>query len=83
MAAILGRLSLHFPSRNLSEVQARSVIEDFYHDMGQFAAQTVAKASEVYRTDPENRFFPIPGQLIDLARKIPDPGYKLWIASRG
>lgn len=76
LAIILGRLAAHFPSRNLSAKQAEYVVADWFSDVKHFPAATLEAACTKWRRDPENKWFPTPGQLIALCNRIPDPGFK-------
>lgn len=64
--AVLGRLALHpFARQNLSESQAKLVMEDMIRDLERFSLEQISGACEVWRKSDE-AFFPRSGQLIAI-----------------
>jgi len=51
------------------------VFDDFFEGLRRFPESTIAQACKLYRERDDSKFFPTPGTLIAICRKIPDPGY--------
>jgi len=68
IAALLNRLALHCPFRDLPESQAALRMEDTITDLLEYDPQQVAIACDEWRRG-RNPFFPVSGQLIDLIQK--------------
>lgn len=68
IAALLNRLALHCPVRNLPATQAALLMEDTIRDLLDYDPREVAQACEAWRRGT-NPFFPISGQLIALVQR--------------
>lgn len=66
ISATLSRLALHFWRPDFTPIQAQYLMEDYLEDLRGYSSNQVESACRNYRRDPENKFFPTPGQLIDL-----------------
>ena len=69
IAALLNRLALHCPIRNLPEAQAALLMEDTISDLMGYEPSKVAAACDAWRRGP-TPFFPTSGQLIALMPKM-------------
>lgn len=65
IAALLNRLALHCPLRNLPKEQAALLLEDTINDLMAYEPYRIAEACEAWRRGP-TPFFPTSGQLIAL-----------------
>jgi hypothetical protein len=83
LATILARLAVHFAPRGLSTRQIEAMLEDWMTDAGHFPASTIDAACSKWRTDPDSKWFPTPGQLIAICNRIPDPGYQKTMTRLG
>lgn len=61
--AMLGKLALHYWRPDFSEQQAKLLFADFVEDLREYSPERIEAACTAYRRNPENRFFPTPGQL--------------------
>ena len=66
LATILTRLAGHFPPRNIGAGMVDSVLEDWLTDVGHLPAGIIDMACAKWRRDKENRWFPTPGQLLEI-----------------
>ena len=58
-----------YPARNaMTEEELILRYQIFYDDLRSLSEGELASACERYRKNPDNRFFPTPGQLLRLAR---------------
>lgn len=57
-------LSSHYPVSTKSPTEQARWLEDFANDLYGYSGPTVEKACTRWRTSPDNRRFPTPGQLI-------------------
>lgn len=64
----LGRLSLHYWRPDFTPEQAKLMFQDFASDMAGTTAAELVEACNEWRRDPENRFFPRPGELLELVK---------------
>lgn len=71
IAAILTKLALHYWRPDFSPTQARHLLDDFLTDLSGFTPAQIGSACALYRRNGENRFFPTPGQLLELLRPPP------------
>jgi len=69
LAAILGRLKLHYPMQAMTTDQERLFWADYLADLKDWPIQTVEQACSRWRQSAE-RFFPTPGQIAEICRKI-------------
>lgn len=67
-AGQLGKLSLHYWRPDFTPEQAKAMYGDFVHDLAAVTAPELIGACQEWRIDPLNRFFPTPGQLLELVR---------------
>ena len=65
----LGALRLHYPGQPMTEAQERVFWAAYLTDLAGWNPRMVAEACSRWRRSPE-RFFPNPGQLLDLCRKV-------------
>lgn len=63
IAAILGKLALHYPRQDLSPSQFKLVIDDMVNDLESLAMYQIERAANAWRTSGE-RFYPTSGQLL-------------------
>lgn len=63
----LTRLAVHFPTSLSPEEQALRLSE-FCHDLKGKTLEEIRYGCRRYRQNPENRFFPTPGQLLEACR---------------
>ena len=66
IAAILSKLALHYWRPEFSESQAKQLLQDFLQDLERYAVRDIEYACKVYRQNPENKFYPTPGQLLGI-----------------
>lgn len=59
---MLSKLAQHYYRPDFTDAQARTLIEDYLHDLMEFDLEEVEFAIATYRTSDE-RFFPRSGQL--------------------
>lgn len=67
-----------YPPRNLTAHEAKIVVDTWQEALAAYSlsAHAISEACKRYWSEPENKFFPHPGAIIAIARKIPDPGFK-------
>ena len=65
----LGALRLHYPGQPMTPEQERVFWADYLADLGGWDPRMIAEACSRWRRSPE-RFFPNPGQLLELCRKV-------------
>lgn len=68
ISAILARLSLHYWRPDYSPEQAKLVMEDYLDDLAGHTPEQVSKACEQYRKNPDSKFFPKIGEIIELIK---------------
>lgn len=59
----VARISAHFRA-DLRPAQAELLTKDFIEDLGSYRIADIQAGFSRYRRNPENRFFPKPGQII-------------------
>ena len=75
VAALLAKLELVYPTRNMTPKEAKLFTEMWAEDLAEYPVETIATAMGEYRRNPENKFFPHPGAIIAICQKIPDPSW--------
>ncbi len=78
-------LEVIFPCQHLDRDQTKLKYRIFFEDLRGLSEPAIAQACRQYRLNPENRFFPTPGQLLGVA---PDPDEAereraLWLTEYG
>lgn len=69
LARHLTGLGVIFPARNsMGEAELTLRLQIFWEDLKGLSETELAYACERYRKNPENHFFPTPGQLLALAK---------------
>lgn len=66
----LVEMAVSCPQSQISEAQARLKAEIFCDDLAEFAPGIIAEAFKTYRRNPDNVFFPTPGQIYGLCRDL-------------
>jgi hypothetical protein len=64
----LGALSLHFWRPDFTPEQAKLIFGDFSRDLAGVTSDELTDACAEWRKNPKNRFFPTPGQLLELVQ---------------
>lgn len=67
MQQLLG-LEVLFPSQQLDRQQQNLKYRIFYEDLRHLTAEEMAEACRRYRQNPNNKFFPTPGQILAALR---------------
>lgn len=73
VAASLARLALHYWRPDFTPAQAKLLLADFLHDLQGYPPKDVEYACAAYRQNPENRFYPTPGQLLEILKRYDPP----------
>jgi hypothetical protein len=81
IAALLHRLSLHYPDRRLSEKEATLVACDWIDDLADVPADLIEAAFKRWRTGPKSAFFPRVGEVLALIET--ERLYRRALARRG
>lgn len=68
---LLAKLAVVYWRPDFTAGQAKQLYSQYLDDLRDFAFQDIADAIEKYRRDPENKFYPSPGQLRGLIAKPP------------
>lgn len=63
---LLAKLAVVYWRPDFTAGQAKQLYTQFLDDLREFAFADIAEAIEKYRRDPENKFYPLPGQLRGL-----------------
>jgi len=66
---LLGKLALVYWRPDFSPGQAKQLYSQYLDDLRPFAFADIAEAVTAYRQNPENKFYPTPGQLRGLIAK--------------
>lgn len=61
----LERLSTHFPRTDMNPAKWVLLAQDFWEDCQHLTVEQLRTLCRAYRSKPENRFFPTPGQLLE------------------
>ncbi len=83
--AELAKLSLVYWRPDFTPTQAKQLYAMYIDDLRAWSLADIKSACKTYRRNGENRFFPTPGQLLDLIAKPPKwwvSGVKEWQAER-
>jgi len=75
---LLGKLALVYWRPDFTPKQAEQLYAQFLDDLRDLPFESIVGAIEAYRRNPENKFYPTPGQLRGLI--INPPGW--WVGSR-
>ncbi len=62
----LRALAVTHPMQELNEAEASLKFRIFCEDLGHIPERIIVEACKSYRRDPENRFFPTPGQMLAI-----------------
>lgn len=68
---ILAKLALIYWRPNFTPAQARELYAAYVEDLRDYPITDIAAACEKYRRDPENKFYPAPGQLRGIIETVP------------
>lgn len=81
---LLGQLALVYWRPDFTPGQAKQLYAQYLDDLRPFAFKDIAEAVETYRQNPENKFYPTPGQLRGLIAKPYswDPSPKKHLSER-
>jgi hypothetical protein len=66
VGAYLARLALHYWRPDFTAGQAKLLFEDFYSDLRRYPVAEIEGACQSWRRNSANRFFPTPGQLLEV-----------------
>lgn len=66
--AELERLAIHFPRTDMDSRKWQLLFETFREDMADLSIEQIREGCLQYRNDPDNRFFPTPGQLKEACK---------------
>lgn len=80
--ALLAKLALHYYRPDFGPTQVKQLIEDFLDDLETWSVYSVERACRAYRNNPENRFFPTPGQLKGELDKLEEQSIRSHRASQ-
>lgn len=69
IAAKLAELATIYHRADFSEAQAQILIKTYVSDLAEFAIVDIEDAIRTYRRNPKSKFFPLVGELIELAQK--------------
>ena len=81
IAALLHRLSLHYPDRKLSVKEATLVAEDWIDDLADVPGDLIQAAFKRWRTGAKSAFFPRVGEVLALIET--ERLYRRALARRG
>lgn len=68
---LLARLALLYWRPDFTPGQAKQLYVQYLEDLRDFAFSDVSEAIQKYRRNPENKFFPLPGQLRGIIETVP------------
>lgn len=68
---LLAKLAVVYWRPDFTASQAKELYSQYLDDLRDFAFQDIADSIEKYRRDPENKFYPTPGQLRGAIAKPP------------
>lgn len=63
---LLAKLAIVYWRPDFTPQQAKQLYSQYLDDLREFAFADIAGAVQTFRRDPENKFFPLPGQLRGL-----------------
>ena len=66
---LLAKLAVVYWRPDFTAGQAKQLYTQYLDDLRPFAFKDIAAAIETYRQDPENKFYPLPGQLRGIITK--------------
>lgn len=69
--ALLARLALVYWRPDFTPGQAKQLYSQYLEDLRGFAFADIVDAFKKYRQNGENRFYPTPGQLVDIITTVP------------
>lgn len=84
IAALLGKLALHYWRPNFTDLQAKQLYMDYIGDLKTYPLDAIEQAIGAYRRNEKEKWFPKSGQLIALceaavkARRMD----RLWLRQR-
>lgn len=65
----LERLGTHFPRTDMNPAKWVMLAQDFWEDCRHLSLPHLRDLCRAYRQDPDNRFFPTPGQLLNASHR--------------
>lgn len=78
ISTAIAKLAVHYYRPDFTPEHAKLLFADFAEDLRDYPIDRIEDACRAYRRDPENRFFPTPGQLRAYIPKPPvDTGPKV------
>lgn len=64
MAAILARLALHYVRPDFNQTHVDLIVDDFMDELAGANLEMIRDAARCWLREPDNRFFPTPGGLL-------------------